>query len=99
MEATTRIDLPAAVRSPFEVYVNGVVQTAGKDYEVVGATLIFKYELVSEGKLGFRRWLSMVLGSFGTYRKNDKIDVVFTLDGRPKVVSLTPPPRDAGDST
>lgn len=95
MEPTTRVDLPAAVREPFEVYVNGVVQTPGKDYEVVGPSLIFKAELVSEGKLGFWRWLSMLLGIFGTYRKNDKIDVVFTVDGRPKVIPLAPPPRQA----
>ena len=30
----------------------------------------------------------MLLGIAGTYRKNDKIDVVFTVDGRPKVVPL-----------
>ena len=30
----------------------------------------------------------MLLGIAGTYRKNDKIDVVFNVDGRPKVVPL-----------
>ena len=38
----------------------------------------------------------MLLGIAGTYRKNDKVDVVFTVDGRPKVVPLAVPPRDAG---
>jgi hypothetical protein len=98
MEPTTRVDLPAFVREPFEVYVNGVPQTLGTDYEVVGPSLIFKAELASEGRLGPWRWLSMLLGIAGTYRKNDKIDVVFTVDGRPKVVPLTPPPRAASDS-
>jgi hypothetical protein len=98
MEPTTRVDLPPAVREPFEVYVNGVVQTAGKDYEVVGPSLIFRADLASEGKLGLWRWLSMLLGVAGTYRKNDKIDVVFTVDGRPKVVTLAPPPPRADDA-
>ena len=92
MEPTTRVDLPAFVREPFEVFVNGVPQVAGKDYDVVGASLVFNADLASEGKLGFWRWLSMLLGIFGTYRKNDKIDIVFTIDGRRQVVPLTPPP-------
>jgi hypothetical protein len=92
MEPTTRVDLPSFVREPFEVFVNGVPQVAGKDYDVVGASLVFNADLASEGKLGFWRWLSMLLGIFGTYRKNDKIDVVFTIDGRRQVVPLTPPP-------
>ena len=78
MEPTTRVDLPAFVREPYEVFVNGVPQVAGTDYEVVGPSLVFNKELASEGKLGSWRWLSMLLGIAGTYRKNDKIDVVFT---------------------
>jgi hypothetical protein len=99
MEPTTRVDLPAYVREPYEVFVNGVPQVAGTDYEVVGPSLIFNKELASEGKLGPWRWLSMLLGIAGTYRKNDKIDVVFTVDGRPKVVPLTPPPLRAPDGS
>ena len=98
MEPTTRVDLPAYVREPFEVFVNGVPQKAGTDYEVVGASLIFKGELASEGRLGPMRWLSMLLGIAGTYRKNDKIDVVFNVDGRPKVVPLAVPPPAARES-
>ena len=92
VEPTTRIELPAFVREPYEIFVNGVPQVAGTDYEVVGPTLVFQKELASEGKLGFWRWLSMLLGIAGTYRKNDKVDVVFTVDGRPKVVALAVPP-------
>ena len=98
MEPTTRIDLPAYVREPYEVFVNGVPQVAGSDYEVVGPSLIFHAELASEGKLGPWRWLSMLLGIAGTYRKNDKIDIVFSLDGKPKVVTLTPEPPPQADA-
>jgi len=98
MDPTTRIDLPAYVREPFEVFVNGVPQVAGTDYEVVGPSLVFNVELASEGKLGPWRWLSMLLGIAGTYRKNDKVDVVFSVDGRPKVVALAVPPPAPRDS-
>jgi hypothetical protein len=98
VEPSTRIELPAFVREPYEVFVNGVPQVAGTDYEVIGPTLIFDKDLASEGKLGFWRWLSMLLGVAGTYRKNDKVDVVFTVDGRPKVVALEVPPRGVGGS-
>jgi hypothetical protein len=93
MDSATRVDLPAYVREPFEVFVNGVPQVAGTDYEVVGPSLVFNRELASEGKLGPVRWLSMLLGIAGTYRKNDKVDVVFSVEGRPKVVSLVLPER------
>jgi len=86
------VRLPRGAEPPYRVFVNGVPQVAGKDYDVVGASLVFNADLASEGKLGFWRWLSMLLGIFGTYRKNDKIDVVFTIDGRRQVVPLTPPP-------
>ena len=94
---TTRIELPAFVPEQYEIYLNGVPQVAGTDYEVVGPSLIFNKELASEGKLGFWRWLSMLLGIAGTYRKNDKVDVVFTVDGRPKVVALAVPERAPGE--
>jgi len=95
---STRLDLPGYVTGPYEVFVNGVPQVAGTDYDVVGATLVFNKHLVSEGKLGFWRWLSMLLGIAGTYRKNDKIDVVFSVGGRPQVVTLTPAPAEAPPS-
>ena len=75
---------------PFEVFVNGVQQREGEDYEQVGSTLVFERPLVREGKLGFWRWLSMLLGVAGTYRTNDSVDVTYTLDGRRLVSSLTP---------
>ena len=98
MDEAWIVPLPTFVQEPFEVFVNGVPQKAGTDYEVVGASLIFKGELASEGRLGPMRWLSMLLGIAGTYRKNDKIDVVFNVDGRPKVVPLAVPPPAPSES-
>ena len=83
------------METPFEVYVNGVPQTPGVDYERLGRTLVFRNELAQEGKLGFWRWLSLVLGVAGTYRKNDTVDVVYTLNGRRTVASLQPERRSS----
>jgi hypothetical protein len=88
--------LPAYVVPPFEVFVNGVPQREGEDYDLVGSMLVFDRSLVREGKLGFWRWLSMLLGVAGTYRTNDSVDVVYTHDGKRLVSSLQPalPPAD-----
>jgi len=82
----SRVRLPADAHPPFEVYVNGVPQRQGEDYEVEGATLAFDRSLEKEGKLGFWRWTSMLLGIAGTYRKNDTVDVIYTRAGN-KVVA------------
>ena len=94
MEKRTQVDLPAQVSRPFEVFVNGIPQVEGTDYELVGSSLVFSRSLEREGSLGFWRWARMVLGIAGTYRKNDAVDVVYTYDGRRNVVTLAPPPID-----
>ena len=68
----SRVVLPAGVREPFTVYVNGVRQEFGKDY------------VVSEGKLGFWRWFWGAWG-IGTYSRNDQVDVAWEKDGHPQV--------------
>jgi hypothetical protein len=82
--------LPPEAHEPFEVYVNGVLQRRGADYEVEGSTLSFTNPLAQEGSLGFFRWASMFLGVAGTYRKNDSVDVVFEAGGRRRVASGLP---------
>ena len=57
--------LPADVTRPFEVFVNGVPQVEGADYEVMGGVLLFERELRSEGKLGFWRWAAIFVGVVG----------------------------------
>ena len=73
----TRVELPAGVERPTEVYVNGVVQRAGADYRLEKGSLVFSRELRQEGKLGFWRWTSIVFGVAGTYRQNDVVDVIY----------------------
>jgi hypothetical protein len=73
----TRIDLPEHVPAEFDVFVNGVQQTRGVDYEVIGRSLVFPRAIAQEGRLGFWRWLSMWLGIAGTYRRHESVDVVY----------------------
>jgi hypothetical protein len=68
----TRVDLPADVTSAYEVvFVNGVPQARGKEYEQVDRSLFFARALKQEGRLGFWRWASIFLGIAGTYREDD----------------------------
>jgi hypothetical protein len=75
------VRLPRQVTPPFEVYLNGVAQTPGADYRVVGRTLVFDRELKKD-KISGWRWFLGAWG-VGTYRQNDSVDVRYTIDGRP----------------
>ena len=84
-----RVDLPPQVTSR----CRGVRERRGGEDlgpEAIGPSLIFNRSLAREGRLGFWRWLSMLLGIAGTYRKHDSIDVAFSSDGRRQVVGLAP---------
>ena len=86
------VPLPRAARPPYRVFVNGVRQQEGVDYEVRGHALAFSKHLEKEGKLGFWRWFAMFLALFGTYRKNDSVDVEYSVgDQRRLAVALDIP--------
>ena len=82
-----RVRLPPGVRSPFEVYVNGVRQELGTDYRVSEGDLLFERELVRQ-KLGFWAWFMGVWG-IGTYKRNDEVDIRYEVDGQPRVAQVT----------
>jgi hypothetical protein len=87
-----RVKLPSGVRTPFEVYVNGVRQELGADYRVSGGELLFERELVKQ-RLGFRAWVLGFWG-IGTYKRNDEVDIRYEVDGQPMVahaLEITPP--------
>jgi hypothetical protein len=87
----TRVRLPPGVEQPAEVYVNGVVQRPGADFRVEDGTLRFTRELHQEGRLGFWRWASIVLGVAGTYRRNDVVDVIYEASGGGRAVASALP--------
>lgn len=76
-----RVPLPRGAEPPYRVFVNGVPQKPGADYDVVGEELHFTRPLEKE-RLGLGRWTAMFLGLFGSYGKNDEVDVQYRLGGR-----------------
>ena len=84
------MELPPEVGDVFDVFVNGVPQQPGVDFDRVGRSLVFREQLAAEGKLGFWRWASLFFGVAGTYRQDDTVDVVYAEDGRRTVISLRP---------
>ena len=94
MSSRTTVDLPGDVTVPFEVYVNGVRQREGTDFVRRGTSLVFNRALRREGRLGFWRWLSLLLGVAGTYRQNDTVDVTYERGGRRLVASALPIERE-----
>ena len=88
------VPLPPGAEPPFRVFVNGVPQTEGEDFELDGHALSFDKHLEKEGKLGIGRWTAIFLGLWGTYRKNDSVDVHYTRGGKDQVavyLDIVPP--------
>jgi hypothetical protein len=90
VEGHSRVHLPSGVGDSYEVYVNGIRQEPGRDFDRLGDELVFRRELAQEGRLGPIRWLSMLLGVAGTYRKHENVDVIYEVDGRRTVATLVP---------
>src|SRR4051794_29812679 len=42
----SRVTLPPDIQRPFQVFVNGIEQQEGRDFEVQGGSLVFANELV-----------------------------------------------------
>jgi len=89
---TSIVRLPADVEQPFEVYVNGVLQQDGVDYETDGRVLRFPRRLARDRVSGWR-WLVGAFG-VGTYRQDDSVDLRYQRDGRNRVAQLTIEPSD-----
>ncbi len=81
-----RVELPRAAERPFRVFVNGVSQEEGRDYRLERRELVFDRPLEKE-KLTLWRWTAIFLALFGTYGKNDVVDVQYTVGGRTTVAS------------
>jgi hypothetical protein len=86
VEAGRRIRLPKGAERPISVFVNGTEQAEGADYSIRGREILFSRPLVKE-KVSRSRWLAMSLGLFGSYGKNETVDVHFRRAGKIQVVS------------
>jgi hypothetical protein len=87
--AGNRVKLPANAEPPFVVFINGIEQSEDSDYHVRAGEIVFTRPIVKE-KVGAGRWLAMYLGLFGTYRKNETVDIQFTRNGRTTLVDDLP---------
>jgi hypothetical protein len=95
--AGRRIRLPRGAEEPIRVYVNGVEQQRGADYEVRPGEIVFARPIVKE-TVTPGRWMAMYLGLFGTYRKNETVDVEFRRAGKTELaadVAVVPDPGAA----
>ena len=90
MDDRSRVELPAGVGDDYEVYVNGVRQELGRDFDRIGDELVFRRTLAREGRLGVIRWTSMLLGIAGTYRKHETVDVIYDAGASRRHVTLEP---------
>ncbi|MGK2955985.1 MAG: hypothetical protein ACSLFI_09995 [Solirubrobacterales bacterium] len=84
--AGRRVQLPEGAEEPIVVYINGVVQNAGKDYTLREGEILFNREIVKEQKSG-RRKLIMLMGVVGFYTKDETVDVQFQRDGKTDLAS------------
>lgn len=84
-----RVPLPAGAERPITVFINGVPQAEGEDYELLNDEIVFNRQILKE-TVGTFRWLIMLLGVIGTYRKNETVDVQFRREGRTELASDLP---------
>jgi hypothetical protein len=82
--AKSIVQLPTAVREPYQVFINGVPQREGVDFQAKGHTLMFERELRKD-HISKRRWFLGAWG-VGTYKQDDSVDVRYeAADGSPRV--------------
>jgi hypothetical protein len=86
VEVGRRVRLPNGSGRPIQVFINGTQQTEGKDYTVRGRDILFSRQLVKEQVSG-ARWAAMLLGLFGSYGRNETVDVHFRHGGKMRVIS------------
>lgn len=96
--AGERVKMPAGAEPPYTVYINGVIQIEGEDFDIEDRELVFTRPIVKE-EMGTSRWLAMYLGLWGTYRKDEKVDLQFQRGGKTELapdLPVTPYPGTEG---
>jgi hypothetical protein len=77
-EVGRRVRLPGGAERPIQVFVNGLERVEGTDYEIHGREIVFAKPIVKE-RVSRGRWLAMALGLFGSYGKNETVDVHYRI--------------------
>lgn len=81
IEVGRRVRLPAGAERPIKVFVNGVERSEGSDYKLHGTEIVFAQPIVKE-RVSRARWLVMLIGLFGSYGRNEVVDVHFRRAGK-----------------
>ena len=84
--AGRRARLPRGASEPIRVHINGVEQARGEVWEVRDGEIVFTRPIVKE-KVTTGRWLAMYLGLFGSYKRNETVDIEYSLGGEPKLAA------------
>jgi hypothetical protein len=81
----SRTPLPADVTGPFQVFVNGIEQAEGTDYELRAGELVFAQVLVPPERHSARTYARLMF--WGRYDKRHSVDVIYTVGGTRRVAS------------
>ena len=84
--AGRRARLPRGAQEPIRVHINGVEQPRGEVWDVRNGEIVFTRPIVKE-QVSPGRWMAMYLGLFGSYRKNETVDIEYSLGGAPKLAA------------
>lgn len=85
--AGRRVRIPRGAEPPIRLYVNGIEQARGVDYELRGGEAVFSRQILKEEKLSGVRWAALLIGVIGTYRKHETVDVEYRLGGEVKLAA------------
>jgi len=84
--AGRRVRLPRGATKPIVVYISGIAQTEGVDYDIQGNDIVFTRQILKE-IVTKKDWFVMFLGVIGRYNLNETVDVQYTLDGKTELAS------------
>jgi hypothetical protein len=84
--AGRRARLPRGAQEPIRVHINGVEQPRGQVWDVRNGEIVFTRPIVKE-QVSKGRWMAMYLGLFGSYRKNETVDIEYSLGGDAKLAA------------
>jgi hypothetical protein len=90
----SRVPLPPDTTRPFQVYVNGLLQTEGSDFEVRGAELVFAKDLIPPRRDTAKTYARLMF--WGRYKPEHHVDVAYEVAGIKRVASKLPVLPPAG---
>lgn len=85
--AGRRVRIPRGAEEPIRIYVNGVEQKRGGDYEIVKGHVMFTRPILKEAKLKGIRKAVLLAGVIGNYVRDEHVDIEYRLSGATKLAS------------